>query len=78
MDNFWGSLSRRRFLQGTAVVGGALCVGWGDLGALAHAQEIRAPRRYAPNDGLSLAEYIVREAPKMDFFRLYSRISGNS
>jgi len=68
MDNFWGSLSRRQFLQGGAFVGCAAGFGSSAWSALALSRENEARRRFAPNDGLSLAEYITREAPKMEVF----------
>lgn len=61
-------LSRRRFLQGGAFVGCAAWFGSSAWSALALPRENEARRRFAPNDGLSLAEYITREAPKMDVF----------
>ena len=59
--------SRRQFLNVTFVCGG-MSVGLGYWNALSLSQEIKAPKRGAPNDGLSLAEYLVREASKMDYF----------
>ena len=58
-----GRLSRRRFLQGA--VGGAAGVGLGAWGALALSRGNAGKRRFAPDAGLSLAEYIVREAPNV-------------
>lgn len=60
---FDGRLSRRRFLQGA--VGGAAGVGLGAWGALALFRGNGGKRRFAPDAGLSLAEYIVREAPNV-------------
>ena len=60
-------LSRRQFLKTTFVCGGT-SAGLGYWNALSLSQEIKAPKRVAPNDGLSLAEYLVREASKMDYF----------
>ena len=68
MDNFWRSLSRRQFLQGGAFVGCAAGFGSSAWSALALSRENEARRRFAPNDGLSLSEYITREAPKMEVF----------
>ena len=59
-------LSRRQFLKTTFVCGGT-SAGLGYWNALSLSQETR-PRRQAPNDGLSLAEYLIREASKMDYF----------
>ena len=61
-------LSRRQFLQGGAFVGCAAGFGSSAWSALALSRENEARRRFAPNDGLSLAEYIIREAPKMEVF----------
>ena len=60
-------LSRRQFLKTTFVCGGT-SAGLGYWNALSLSQEIKAPKRVAPDDGLSLAEYLVREASKMDYF----------
>ena len=64
-------LSRRQFLQGGAFVGCAAGFGSSAWSALALSRENEARRRFAPNDGLSLAEYIDREAPKMDVLPYY-------
>ena len=64
-------LSRRQFLQGGTFVGCAAGFGSSAWSALALSRENEARRRFAPNDGLSLAEYIDREAPKMDVLPYY-------
>ena len=64
----YNNLSRRRFLNGAVAAGGISFTGLCAWGALLWNGRKTAPRRLTPDDGLSLAEYLTREAPKMDYF----------
>lgn len=62
------SLSRRQFINGAVATGGVAFTGLCAWGALSWNERKMARRRRAPEDGLTLAEYLTREAPKMDYF----------
>ena len=62
------SLSRRQFINGAVATGGVAFTGLCAWGALSWNERKMARRRRAPDDGLSLPEYLEREAPKMDYF----------
>ena len=62
---FPNCLCRRRFLLGVGSVAGA---GLGVWGALAASTRKTVAKRIAPEDGLSLSEYLRREASKMEVF----------
>ena len=62
------SLTRRQFINGAVATGGVAFTGLCAWGALSWNERKMARRRRAPEDGLTLAEYLTREAPKMDYF----------
>ena len=68
---FYKRFSRRRLLCNALVAGSALCVGSGSCRAFSLIKRNAFKRRFAPDDGLSLSDYIDREASKMDVLPYY-------
>ena len=62
------ALSRRQFIDAAVATGALAFTGLSAWGAISWNERRAAKRRRAPDDGLSLPEYLEREAPKMDYF----------
>ena len=73
---FYRRFSRRQILCGALAAGGAACAGSGSCGAFSLIKRNAFKRRFAPDDGLSLSDYIDREASKMDILPYYILTTG--
>ena len=63
--------SRRQILCDALAAGSAMFAGSGSCGAFSLIKRDAFKRRFAPDDGLSLSDYIDREASKMDVLPYY-------